>query len=75
MRGAAFLRNPMKIRKRNRLRLRKLQGQFPRVVYKTEAWMWRDKRARQAASIASGVDGRWFREGETRNWKLIDSPL
>lgn len=64
----------MKVRKRNRLRLRKLQGHFPLVVYKSAASMWRDKRERQARSLASGVDGRWFKDGVARKWKLLDSP-
>jgi hypothetical protein len=54
----------MKIRKRNRLRLRAARYSRP----------WRSKRERQAKSLASGVDGSWFRNGMTRRWSLTNAP-
>jgi hypothetical protein len=35
---------------------------------------WRDKRARQARWLASGLDGSWFSAGRARAFQLVNSP-
>ncbi|MBS0342997.1 MAG: hypothetical protein JSS56_20990 [Proteobacteria bacterium] len=63
----------MKVRKRNQLRQR-ARAARTFAGSASARRLWKFKRARQAAFLASGADGRWFKDGVTLSWKRLDAP-
>jgi hypothetical protein len=56
------------------MKLRKQRKRRPVRTLMGSAGWWRDKHQRARRQIAAGIEGAWFKDGNTASKRLVNSP-